>query len=87
MKTASRLSIAACALALAVGVLAQTYPTRSIELVAPTGAGRGSDLVARAVAEIVHKEKLLPQQIFVQNRNGGGGAVGLTYVAGKRGDP
>ena len=66
---------------------AQTYPTRHIELVSPTGAGGGSDLVARMVAEIVAKEKLLPQQIVVQNRAGGGGAVGAQYVAGRRGDP
>lgn len=67
--------------------LAQAYPTRPIELVSPTGAGGGSDLVARVVADIVSKEKLLPQNIYVQNRAGGGGAVGLTYVAGKKGDP
>ena len=66
---------------------AQPYPTRHIELVSPTGAGGGSDLVARTVAEIVAKDKLLPQQIIVQNRPGGGGAVGQTYVAAKRGDP
>ena len=65
--------------------IAQTYPSRHIELVSPTGAGGGSDLVARTVAEIVAKEKLLPQQIIVQNRPGGGGAVGQSYVAGKRG--
>lgn len=66
---------------------AQPYPSRHIELVSPTGAGGGSDLVARTVADIVAKEKLLPQQIIVQNRAGGGGAVGQTYVAAKRGDP
>src|SRR5262245_42279728 len=66
---------------------AQPYPSRPIELVSPTGAGGGSDLVARTVAEIVSKEKLLPQPIYVQNRAGGGGAVGQTYVASKRGDP
>lgn len=77
------------ALLLPIGVVAhaQHYPSRHIELVSPTGAGGGSDLVARTVAEIVAKEKLLPQQIIVQNRPGGGGAVGQTYVAGKRGDP
>ncbi|HTD89177.1 MAG TPA: tripartite tricarboxylate transporter substrate binding protein, partial [Burkholderiales bacterium] len=73
--------------AAAATVNAQPYPTRHIELVSPTGAGGGSDLVARTVAEIVAKEKLLPQPIIVQNRAGGGGAVGQTYVAGKRGDP
>ena len=67
--------------------MGQPYPTRHIELVSPTGAGGGSDLVARTVADIVAKEKLLPQPIIVQNRAGGGGAIGQTYVAGKRGDP
>jgi putative tricarboxylic transport membrane protein len=66
---------------------AQPYPSRVIELVSPTGPGGGSDLVARAVAEIVAKDRLLPQAIVIQNRAGGGGAVGQTYVAGKRGDP
>ena len=65
----------------------QAYPTRHIELVSATGAGGGSDLVARMVADIVAKDKLLPQQVIVQNRPGGGGAVGQTYVAAKRGDP
>ncbi len=67
--------------------LAQSYPTRHIELVSATGAGGGSDLVARMVADIIAKEKLLPQQVFVVNKPGGGGAMGQTYVAAKRGDP
>ena len=66
---------------------AQPYPARPIELISPTGAGGGSDLVARMVAEIVARDKLLPQPMIVQNRPGGGGAVGQTYAAGKRGDP
>ena len=66
---------------------AQPYPSKPIELVSPTGAGGGSDLVARTFAEIVTKEKLLPQAIVVVNKPGGGGAVGQTYVAGRRGDP
>jgi len=66
---------------------AQSYPTRPIELVSSTGAGGGSDLVCRTVAEIIAKEKLLPHQVFVVNKPGGGGAVGQTYVAARRGDP
>jgi putative tricarboxylic transport membrane protein len=69
------------------GSWAQTYPTRHIELVSPTGAGGGSDLVARMVADIIVKEKLLPQPVVVINKAGGGGAIGAQYVAGKRGDP
>ena len=71
----------------ALPAAAQTFPNKNIEVVVHTGAGGGSDLVARTVAEIVAKEKLLPQQIIVQNRPGGGGAAGQIYVAGKRGDP
>jgi len=66
---------------------AQTYPSRPIELISPTGAGGGSDLVARMVADIITKDKLLPQPVVVQNRPGGGGAIGQQYAAGKRGDP
>ena len=66
---------------------AQQYPTRPIELVSSTGAGGGSDLVCRLVADIIAKEKLLPQQVFVVNKPGGGGAVGQTYVSARRGDP
>jgi putative tricarboxylic transport membrane protein len=56
-------------------------------MVSPTNAGGGSDLVARMVADIIAKEKLLPQPVIIQNRAGGGGAVGQTYAASKRGDP
>ena len=66
---------------------AQAYPSKPIELVSPTRAGGGSDLVARTVADVITKEKLLSQPIVVQNKPGGGGAVGQTYVAAKRGDP
>ncbi len=85
--TLQHITVMACALLATASAIAQNYPTRPIELVSPTGAGGGSDLVARMVADIVAKEKLLPQQIIVQNRAGGGGAVGQTYVAAKRGDP
>ena len=73
--------------AVAYPCAAQPYPSRVIELVSPTGPGGGSDLVARTVADIVAKEKLLPQAFVVQNRAGGGGAIGQNYVAGRQGDP
>ena len=78
------LGLIACA---AAPSFAQPYPSRPIELVSSTGAGGGSDLVCRMVADIIGKEKLLPQQVFVVNKPGGGGAVGQTYVSAKRGDP
>jgi tripartite-type tricarboxylate transporter receptor subunit TctC len=66
---------------------AQTFPSKPIELVSPTGAGGGSDLVARMVGDIIAREKLLSQPIVVVNKPGGGGAMGQSYVAAKRGDP
>lgn len=72
---------------IAAPVSAQSYPNKPIEMVSPTNAGGGSDLVARMVADIIGEEKLLPQPVIIQNRAGGGGAVGQTYAASKRGDP
>jgi putative tricarboxylic transport membrane protein len=65
----------------------QSYPSKPIELVVHTAPGGGSDLVARTVAEVVARDKLLPQILIVQNRSGGSGAIAQSYVAGKRGDP
>ncbi len=65
----------------------QPYPSRPLELIVHTGAGGGSDLFARVVAEIVNKEKLLPQPWVVVNKGGGGGAVALTHISSRRGDP
>ncbi len=66
---------------------AQPYPTRPIELVSPTSAGSGTDIYARALAEIVRRDKLLPQPIVVQNRTGGGSLIAYNYFQTKRGDP
>jgi putative tricarboxylic transport membrane protein len=78
----------AAALALAApGVGAQGFPSKPVELVVHTSAGGGGDLFARAVAEIITKEKLLAQPLVVTNKGGGGGAIAFNYVAGKRGDP
>jgi len=43
--------------------------------------------VSRAVAEIIRREKLLPQTLLVNNRVGGAGVVGFGYFKTKRGDP
>lgn len=67
--------------------LGQTWPTRSIEVVVPTSPGSGTDIYARALADIVRREKLLPQQLLVQNRTGGGGLIAINYFLGKRSDP
>lgn len=61
-------------------------PTRTVEVVVHTGPGGGSDLLARAVAAMMEKEKLLPVRMQVVNKTGGGGAVAAAYLAEKAGE-
>ena len=84
MKKAAMVLAAACALA--AGQASAYQPTRPVEVVVHTGPGGGSDLLARAVATMIEKEKLLPVRMQVVNKTGGGGAVAAAYLAEKKGD-
>ena len=68
-------------------VSAQAYPARPIEVIVHTSAGSGGDVVSRAMAEIVRREKFLPQPLMVVNRVGGAGALAYNFFKTKRGDP
>lgn len=72
--------------ALAGGEASAFKPTRPVEVVVHTGPGGGSDLLARSVAAMMEKEKLLPVRMQVVNKTGGGGAVAAAYLAEKKGD-
>jgi putative tricarboxylic transport membrane protein len=61
-------------------------PTKPVEVVVHTGPGGGSDIFARAIAEMLQKEKLVPQRLQVVNKSGGGSAVAMSYLAEKKGD-
>ncbi len=61
-------------------------PTKQIETVVHTGPGGGSDLFARAIAEMLQKEKLVTQRLQVVNKPGGGPAVAMSYLAEKKGE-
>ena len=65
----------------------QAYPNKPIELVVTTSAGSGGDVVSRTVAEIIRREKFLPQLLLVNNRVGGASVIGYNYFKTKRGDP
>jgi tripartite-type tricarboxylate transporter receptor subunit TctC len=62
---------------------AQNWPQKPIRMIVPFPAGGGTDFVARMVAD--HLSKLLNQPIFVENRGGANGAVGLQAL--KQSDP
>ena len=78
---------ALCGLLVAAPVFAQGFPTKPIDLIVHTGAGGGSDVFTRVVADIIAKDKLLPVPTMILNKAGGGGAIAHNYVVGKRGDP
>jgi putative tricarboxylic transport membrane protein len=75
-------------LAVAQSAPAQGFrPTRPVEVVVHTGPGGGNDLLARAIAVMVEKEKLLPVRMQVVNKPGGNGNVAMAYAAEKKNDP
>ena len=81
-----------CLLVLAFVMIASTawgasYPTKPITLLVPMAAGGGSDIMARTIAGLIGELKLLPQPLVVENRPGGSGFVGYTYVANRKADP
>ena len=83
-----RLALAAVVgLAATSTAMAQGFtPTRPVEAVVHTGPGGGSDLLARAVALMIEKEKLLPVRMQVVNKTGGGGLTAMAYLAEKKGE-
>ena len=60
------------------------YPARSVEMAVGYGAGGGSDLFARAVAN--EAKKLMKAPLVVVNKPGAGGVVGMEYVQGQPAD-
>jgi tripartite-type tricarboxylate transporter receptor subunit TctC len=58
---------------------AQDWPTRTITVIVPVGAGSASDIVSRVVMEQLGKQ--LGQNIVVENRTGAGGTIGANMVA------
>jgi putative tricarboxylic transport membrane protein len=62
-------------------------PSQPVELVVPAGTGGGADQMARLLAELVAKHKLMKQPIQVVNRAGNSGAEGLLDVKSARGNP
>lgn len=85
----SSISLVAVVLGLgfAAPLAAQSFkPVKPIEAVVHTGPGGGSDIFARAIADMLEREKLVPQRLQVLNKSGGGSATAMAYLAEKRGD-
>jgi tripartite-type tricarboxylate transporter receptor subunit TctC len=64
--------------------IAQTYPTRTMQMVVPFAAGGGVDVATRLVTEKMGA--VLGQRFVIENRGGGGTIVGTQGVARAAGD-
>ena len=73
--------------ALPASALAQgKYPSRAIEVVVPFAPGGGTDNLMRTIVGIIDENKWSPVAITVNNRAGGSGVIGYTYLLNKKGD-
>lgn len=63
---------------------AQSFPTKPVTLLVPYAAGGNADLTARLFADALGKA--MGQPAIVDNRAGGGGAIGVNHVINSRPD-
>lgn len=63
---------------------AAEFPAKPITLIVPYPAGGATDVVIRPLAEAAGK--ILGQPVLVENKGGGGGAVGVGSIIGKEPD-
>ena len=74
------LAIAAVAVAGLPGpATAQDYPSRSVKIIVPFGAGGPADVYARVVGQ--HLQEALKQSFVIENRPGAGAVIGTGEVA------
>ncbi|MBB4933823.1 putative tricarboxylic transport membrane protein [Lipingzhangella halophila] len=62
-------------------------PERHIELIAPAETGGGWDQLARTTERVLVDNELVEQEVQVENKPGGGGAIGWADVASTPDDP
>ncbi len=76
------LRLLACAVIIASGVTrsgAESFPTRPVKIIVPSSPAGITDIAARLVGERL--SNLWGQPVIVENRPGGGGAIGVTAAA------
>ena len=57
----------------------QAYPTRPVRFIVPFVPGGGLDYAARVVAG--YMSRVIGQQVFVENKSGAGGLIGIETAA------
>jgi tripartite-type tricarboxylate transporter receptor subunit TctC len=88
MPILQRLAVVLLAAALANGLAprsrADDYPSRTVKIIAPFGAGGPADIYTRVIAREL--EKAMGQPFVVENRPGAGTTIGTEVVAASRPD-
>ena len=74
----------AALMAMPVVVQAQDYPTRNVTILVPFAPGGGTDLLARAYAQIL--EEKYGKSFIIENRPGGGTTLAATVTADAKPD-
>ena len=89
MKVAQLLAAVAATVALLAGAPAcaqAKYPSKNIEVVVPFAPGGGTDNMMRMITAIIDENRWSPVPLNVNNRAGGSGTVGYSYLISKKGD-
>jgi tripartite-type tricarboxylate transporter receptor subunit TctC len=75
-----RLGLAIAAAGALIGsATAQDYPTKSVRIIVPFGAGGPADIYARVIGQ--HLQETLKQSFVIENRPGAGAQIGTAEVA------
>ncbi len=79
MRAFMRLAAMMLPIVLAWPAASQTYPTRTVKLIVPFGAGGPADVYARVLAQ--HLSEVTKQSFIVEDRPGAGSVIGTDTVA------
>jgi len=60
-------------------VIAQPYPNRPVRFLVPFSAGGATDVAARTIAEYL--TRAFRRQVYIENRSGAGGSIGIEGAA------
>lgn len=56
------------------------YPSEDMDWTIAFGAGGGNDIMARTMVDIINQYEMYPENIMLENREGGSGASGWGYL-------
>ena len=79
LRTWRAVATAALALSAVAGAWAQAYPAKAIKLVVPYAPGGSADIAARLITD--EWGKALGGSLFIENKGGAGGNIGVDMVA------